>query len=241
MMTQPTPAPGILLEAEEFDDFGGWILDSQFETQMGSPYLLAHGKGRPVADATTHIAIKDPGTYNVWVRTKDWVPSHHPGRFSLSVAGQMLENELGIHGEDWSWQRAGSVELATGRIEVRLRDHTGFEGRCDAIYLSRADLAPPEGNDERTRSWRRRLQGLPEHPEDAGAFDVVVVGGGGVPGSSAALAAARLGLRVALIQNRPYLGGNASIETGLMPRGERGHLVEESPSENRTATCTPTA
>jgi len=35
----------ILIEAEEFDDFGGWTLDSQFETEMGSPYLLAHGLG----------------------------------------------------------------------------------------------------------------------------------------------------------------------------------------------------
>ena len=43
----------ILVEAEEFDDYGGWTLDSQFETEMGSPYLLAHGLGVPVADATT--------------------------------------------------------------------------------------------------------------------------------------------------------------------------------------------
>lgn len=46
---------GLLIEAEDFEDYGGWILDSQFETQMGSPYLMAHGLGRPVADATTEI------------------------------------------------------------------------------------------------------------------------------------------------------------------------------------------
>ena len=56
---------GILVEAEAFDDFGGWVLDSQFEVEMGSPYLLAHGKGRPVADATTVISIKDAGEYKV--------------------------------------------------------------------------------------------------------------------------------------------------------------------------------
>jgi hypothetical protein len=37
----------ILVEAEDFDNYG-WVLDSQFETLMGSPYLLAHGLGRPV-------------------------------------------------------------------------------------------------------------------------------------------------------------------------------------------------
>lgn len=34
------PQSGILVEAEEFNDFGGWILDSQFKIEMGSPYLL---------------------------------------------------------------------------------------------------------------------------------------------------------------------------------------------------------
>ena len=43
----------IFCEVESFEDYGGWSLDTQFETEMGSPYLLAHGLGRPVADATT--------------------------------------------------------------------------------------------------------------------------------------------------------------------------------------------
>lgn len=63
----------------DFDDYGGWVLDSQFETQMGSPYLLAHGLGRPVADARTTIRIATAADYGVWVRAKDWVPSFHPG------------------------------------------------------------------------------------------------------------------------------------------------------------------
>jgi len=48
--------------------------------------------------------------------------------------------------------------------------------------------------------------------------DLVVVGGG-IAGCCAAIAAARLGLRVALVQNRPVLGGNASSEIGLLMVG----------------------
>ncbi|MCC6681030.1 MAG: FAD-dependent oxidoreductase [Phycisphaeraceae bacterium] len=48
--------------------------------------------------------------------------------------------------------------------------------------------------------------------------DLVVVGGG-IAGSCAAIAASRLGLRVALVQNRPVLGGNASSEIGLLMAG----------------------
>lgn len=213
----------ILVEAEAFDDLGGWTLDSQFEAQMGSPYLLAHGLGRPVADASTVVAIPEDGAYGVWVRAKDWVPSHHPGRFAVSIGGTRLGTEFGADGADWSWEHAGPVRLARGACTVVLHDLTGFDGRCDAIYLGPPDEPPPA---EPTRAWRSRVLGLPEVPADAGRFDTVVVGGG-VSGCAAALAAARLGCRVALVQDRPVLGGNAGTEIGLTPQGTSGPLVAE--------------
>lgn len=219
-------AAGILVEAEAFHDFGGWVLDSQFAHEMGSPYLLAHGLGKPVADARTTVDIPADGHWHLWVRAKDWVPQHHPGRFSVHVAGADLGIEFGANGRDWSWQHAGAVDLKAGPNELVLHDLTGFDGRCDAIFLSLSDVAPPDGHGANTRAWRRRTLGLPEHPIDAGRFDTVVVGGG-VTGSAAALAAARLGLRVALVQDRPVLGGNASVEIGLSPRGEMGRLLDE--------------
>ena len=39
--------------------------------QMGSPFLLAHGLGRPVADAVTKVALAK-GEYRVWVRKRFW-------------------------------------------------------------------------------------------------------------------------------------------------------------------------
>ena len=36
----------VWLETERFDDHGGWVNDSQFIDQMGSPYLLANGMGK---------------------------------------------------------------------------------------------------------------------------------------------------------------------------------------------------
>jgi hypothetical protein len=217
---------GILVEAEAFNHYGGWVLDSQFDIEMGSPYLLAHGLGKPVADASTTIVIPESGRYHVWVRAKDWVPLHHPGRFSLTVNEMTFDTEFGANGLDWSWQRAGVIELPGGETTLVLHDLTGFDGRCDAIYLSRDETPPPDGADNAARAWRRRLRGLPDTPVVAGEFDVVVVGGG-VTGCAAALTAARLGCRVALIQDRPYLGGNASVEIGLSPRGETGPLIDE--------------
>jgi len=219
-------ASGILVEAEEFATYGGWTLDSQFELQMGSPYLLAHGLGIPVADATTTVAVPDSGQYNVWVRTKDWVPDHHPGRFTLSIDGTVLDTELGASGQDWGWEHAGRVDLDASEVTLTLHDLTGFDGRCDAIFLSRGEVEPPNANDDEMRSWRRQLRGLPSEPVDAGDFDVVVVGGG-VTGTAAALTAARLGMHVALVQSRPMLGGNASVEIGLTPQGAKNDLIHE--------------
>lgn len=225
-MAQSGRNSGILVEAEDFDNYGGWVLDSQFETQMGSPYLLAHGLGRPVANATTVIIVAEPGEYEVWVRTRDWAPPHGPGRFALSIDGVPLATEFGVHDPDWSWASAGKVTLARGEAALALQDLTGFDGRCDAIYFGRDGEAPPNAVDASSRAWRRALRGLPDQPVDAGEFDIIVVGGG-VAGCAAALTAARLGQRVALIHDRPVLGGNASKEIGLMPRGAQGKILAE--------------
>ncbi len=53
--------------------------------------------------------------------------------------------------------------------------------------------------------------------------DLVVVGGG-IAGVCAAITAARAGLKVALVQDRPVLGGNASSEVRLWVLGATSHL-----------------
>ena len=225
---QPGPSgrSAILIEAEDFIDYGGWVLDSQFEAVMGSPYLMAHGLGRPVADASTRFEVVQPGTYHLWVRTKDWVPDHHPGRFAIAIDGVVLAREFGASGSDWSWEYGGTIGLAAGTKSISLIDRTGFNGRCDAICLAMDPAPPRDGADAAARAWRKAMRGLPAKPIDNGSYDVVVVGGG-ISGCAAALAAARLGLRVALIHDRPVLGGNASVEIGLMPRGTQGQLLKE--------------
>ena len=53
---------GVLVEAESFRDKGGWAVDQQFMDQMGSPYLIAHGMGKPVADAVTTVEFPETGS-----------------------------------------------------------------------------------------------------------------------------------------------------------------------------------
>lgn len=55
---ESTSTSGIFVEAEDFNSYGGWVLD---------------------------VVIPNAGEHEVWVRAKDWVPSHHPGRFKRAA------------------------------------------------------------------------------------------------------------------------------------------------------------
>ncbi len=129
----------LLVEAEGFDSHGGWSLDQQFMQTMGSPYLLAHGMGKPVADAVTTVSFKSTGKYRMWVRTMDWVPGNwkSPGRFQVILDGVTVDKEFGTLA-GWQWQDAGMVDVKKKSLQIKLHDLTGFEGRCDAIFFSKS-------------------------------------------------------------------------------------------------------
>ncbi len=241
------PRGPVLVEAESFAALGGWVIDQQSMDQMGSAYLLAHGLGVPVADATVQVEFPQPGPYRLWVRTRDWVapwktPDTHPdmkaagtpGVFQVLVAGQPVQTTFGTEGSEWHWQDGGVVQVPQRSVTLALHDLTGFAGRCDALLFTDVEGAAPPNDPARLAPWRRALRGLPETPEDAGQYDLVVVGGGAA-GCCAAVSAARLGCRVALIHDRPVLGGNNSSEvrvglSGLIhqpPYPRLGDLLEE--------------
>ena len=203
------------LEAENFEMYGDWEVDTQFTHKMGSAYLICPGLGTPRArPARTTVAVPRAGTWYVWARTKDWVPEHSPGKFVLTVDGHRSPT-LGASGRaGWLWEKAGAFELPAGNVAVELADLSGAFARCDAlIFTECANYVPPE-DDHRLEQERRRLAGLSEEAEEKGEFDFVVVGAG-AGGIGAAVSAARMGARVALIYDRPVPGGNGSREMGI--------------------------
>ncbi len=210
-----------LLEAESFVNRGGWVNDPQFIQQMGSTYMMAHGMGNPVDNASTNIKIENKGIYHIWARTKNWVPGDWapPGRFKIAINKQHLENELGL-GPRWDWEYAGSVDITTDRTIVELVDLTGFNGRCDVIYFSQENIPPPNEIEE-LDMWRMEKLKESAEPEIVKSYDLIVTGGG-LAGCAAAIAAAEQGLKVALIHDRPVLGGNASSEIRVHTLGIYG-------------------
>ncbi|WP_303644109.1 FAD-dependent oxidoreductase [uncultured Parabacteroides sp.] len=212
----------VLVEAESFNEKGGWVLDQQFMDQMGSPFLLAHGIGKPVQDASTKVMIPKKGIWHVYVRTWNWCSpwktKEAPGRFKVAVNGVVLDNELGM-GKQWDWEYAGSIEIKDKSNIVTLKDLTGFEGRCDAILFAKDKNVVIHNRKEDLPAFRKQLLNIPAKPEDGGHYDLVVVGAG-TAGLSAAIKGAREGLKVALINNRPVPGGNNSTEIRVVASGE---------------------
>ena len=201
----------ILLCGSAFDDKGGWIADPQFMETMGSSCLLAHGLGTPVRDASTSFYCGKEGDYHISVRTRNWVAywskSSAPGIFSISIDGQPIDRLFGEGKAEWHWQAGPSVHLTKGNHKISVHDLTGFDGRFDSILLSLSTGVPVED----IYTLRTRLLDIPAIPDDRGHYDFVVVGGG-LSGICAAISAARLGLKVALVQDRKVLGGNNSSE-----------------------------
>jgi len=252
----------VMALATRFNDKGDWTLEQQFVLQMGSSYLMAHGLGTPLAkDAKTEINIPEDGDYRLWVRTKNWTAfwseGKTPGIFQVLVDGKADPSEFGIgkmpldvkagidfpddidtsrearaERAQWYWQKGETYHLTKGSHSIALHDLMGLDGRCDAIILTSTNEVPGDSLED-YRALREALLG-PGKPEYKGNYDLVVIGAG-MSGLCAAIAAARLGLKVALVQDRYILGGNNSSEVrvglggqiNMPPYPSLGYILNE--------------
>ena len=227
----------IWLEAEAFDTLGGWVVDSQSMAHLGSSYIMAHGMGRPVQDAETIFTVPESGEWTVWARTRDWTAPWKrgtpAGRFKVMINGVPLPETLGTNGSAWGWQKAGAIALGKGEAKISLRDLTGFNGRCDAIYLTTDSREMPENDKVKLAAFRRK-SAKTVCADDPVEYDLAVVGGG-IAGICTAIAAIRTGSKVVLIQDRAILGGCNSSEvrvglgggTHVGPYPNLGNAVDE--------------
>ena len=234
-------ADDVLIETESFSEKGGWSVDQQFMDCMGSSYLIAHGMGHPVKDAMTGFLIKKDGNYKVFARTYNWTHPWYqgkgPGKFVVRVNGKSLA-EAGATEPYWKWTCVGSIRLKKGKNLISLHDLSGFDGRCDAIFLTDQDQNVPP--DQVSAEWRMKLNPVQVTEKH---YDFVVVGGG-IAGICAAASAARLGLKVALVNDRPIWGGCNSSDIRVHLGGDSevgkypalGRLLREfAPSQGGNA------
>ena len=172
----------------------------------------------------------------MFVRTRNWTgpwSGQAAGQFQVLLNGAPVDKTFGTTDSEWGWIDGGLVTIDQPQMTISLHDLTGFNGRCDALYFTPENNDVPPNDLESLDEMRAQLLGLSLEPEIQ-EFDFVVIGGG-MAGTCAAIAAARLGVQVALVQNRPVLGGNNSSEVrvhlgariNLEPYPNLGNLVNE--------------
>lgn len=228
----------LLIEAESFDDKGGWVVDQQFMDVMGSPILMAHGMGTPVKDAVTIVHFPQVGKYHIFVRTRNWAARWNttdaPGKFRILINGEAVAPVFGTESAEWNWKNGGTIDIKQKDCKLALHDLTGFNGRCDAILFTLDKNFTPASDIKKLAELRAKLNPEVQKLKKARKFDFVVIGGG-MAGTCAAISAARLGLKVALVHDRPVLGGNNSSDVrvhlggriNIGPYPALGNLVNE--------------
>ncbi len=111
----------LLIETESFKDKGGWVIDQQSMEVIGSPYLMAHGMGIPVEDASTTIVLPKKGTYRVYVRTRNWTApwsDKAAGLFQVLINGKAIDWEFGSGNPEWTWVDGGIVTVDEVQVEI---------------------------------------------------------------------------------------------------------------------------
>jgi len=242
-----TATDTVALTVSDFTVKGGWITDQQFMHQAGASFLLAHGLGVPVADAVASMYFPADGEYRLFVLTRNWAnewatprkSALTPGRFNVLVDGRSAGEVFGEGSSEWSWQYGGTIAVIGGKHEVALHDLDGFDARCMAVMFTLSDNVPKGGGTQAVE-LKYMLEGVENATEGKGDYDLVVVGGG-LAGICAAIAAARQGVKVALIHDRRVLGGNNSSEVrvglggriNIGPYPSLGYLLNEVGPEQK--------
>ncbi len=207
------------IDACEFDDYGGFILETQFVREMGQSYLMADGIGEPISPATTIFNVKEGGFYRVFLRTKNWCVEYAPDGLIVEIDGQKSKHvcsEMNVR--DWYFEIGGDFLLSAGEHSLKIYDKTGWFGRFAAVVITNNYDFTPSKELKMLKAQRLEFKGIEKNVIHNAYYDLIVVGGG-VGGIITAITAARYGLKTALINDRPRLGGNAAEEANVALEG----------------------
>jgi hypothetical protein len=209
----------IWTDASDFSKKGGWFLDKQFISTMGSPYMISTGIGKPVEDAEYIVNIPSAGKYRLWVRCRNWLKESSPGTFHL-VIGEKTSPIFGNQNSDlWTWENGGEFTLDAGSLIVKLCDNSGYWGRMASFILSSDPQFLPSSDNEIMRKQKFTSREQSDHCVDGGTFQVIVAGAG-IAGCCAAIASARGKARTLLIDERDLPGGNGLLGVPINGAGD---------------------
>lgn len=208
----------IWIDALEFGEFGGFVRETQFVREMGQAYLIADGVGEIVSPAKTIFSVLEDGMYRFFIRTKNWCTDYSPDGLQIIVDGVMAPHICGkMHSQGWYFEIAADFSLKAGEHTLEVQNTDGWFARFAAVVITNDYNFYPSRELTKLLRQRSAIKGiLPTVLKEK--FEFIVVGGG-VAGITAAITASRYGIKTALINDRPILGGNGSDEAHVTLEG----------------------
>ncbi len=218
----------IWIDAAEFTEKGGFVLETQFVREMGQAYLMADGVGEPVAPAAVSFNATEGGMHRVFIRTKNWCCEHDPDGIVVEIDGVKSEHVCSeVNVRDWYFEAAGDFMLSEGEHTLKVYDTKGWFGRFAAVVITNDYDFFPSREMRVFEKQRAEIKGIENTVNSMGHYDMIIVGAG-VGGIVTAIASARHGLKTALINDRPRLGGNSAEEANVALEGASKRGCHES-------------
>jgi hypothetical protein len=209
----------IWIDAAEFESYGGFLLETQFVREMGEAYLMANGVGEAVEPAGTTFFTAEEGYYRVHVRTKNWLCEYNPDGLVIEIDGIRSKHICAeAHIKDWYFEIGGDFLLQKGKHTLKIYDTLGWFARFASVVITNDYDFTPSKEIGMLMRQRAEIKHLDPTVKSMGDYELIVVGGG-VGGVVTAITAARYGLKTALLNDRPVLGGNASDEANVTLEG----------------------
>jgi len=130
----------LYVEAESAQVLGTWTVDQRTEAYNGAGLRgdTSNNTNNPTTNATLTVAIATTGTYNVWVRSRDFDTFPGQRRFQIGLDGTLFSHVCGATGvtNGFWWENVGSRALSAGNHILSLFDLSHYYARADAFFLA---------------------------------------------------------------------------------------------------------
>jgi cephalosporin-C deacetylase-like acetyl esterase len=155
----------LLMQVEDFE--GPWRRQTNISGYLGTGFCTSNANPQ-VADTpmTGKAAVPEAGRYAVWVRA--YTSENSRRALRAHVNGTPLETTHTGQQRQWTWEKAGEIELQAGEAVVEIWDaDDGFES-ADAVLLTNDLKADPGEADRRWEVFGGKI------PEEADALRFMI-------------------------------------------------------------------
>lgn len=145
---QHSDGTDLWIEAEDFVDVSNWSIIRDIENTLMIQGFQSADASRDSTDLTaiTGIVVSEPGTYTLWVRSRDFDTQQGRRKFKIMINEEESAVEFGTHGEvGYGWQSGGTFSLNAGTTVLKLYDSSQYFARCDKMLLTTDASFVPNG------------------------------------------------------------------------------------------------